>query len=168
MKALLMKFILFLILSEPGGQKNELVKDADLLAAVAGHTLDAAQQYKQEAHHVAYWIFMESRWQHDAVGTIPNKDGKVLHEKGYAQAHGLAKKTCEAHGLDITTRKGGIHCVALLLDMGTRYCGSLHGGSNWYASGKCRSTPKTWKKMGNRLKAADRKWAKVRREEKDE
>jgi len=140
-------FILSLIVCCP---KHALNKDAELLDQVVSNFEAAGEKYNLEPSLLAYQAYKESSFQPRAEGS--------LGEKGFAQAHGLARKTCEAVDLDVETIEGGIHCLALLLDMGRRRCGSLLGAMNFYASGKCKSTVTTRAKMEGRLRAWRRKW----------
>jgi len=140
-------FILSLIVLAPN---HELVRHPELRAEVAGYFMLAGEKYNLEPSLLAYWAWRESWFQVDAVGT--------RGEIGYAQAHGKALKTCIAAGLDIKTREGGAHCIGLLLDMGMRMCGGLERGARWYASGSCRGSVRTKKKIKDRLHSWRRKW----------
>lgn len=147
---MLIKFILFLIALEP---RHELNRDHDLLAEVEGYFVSAGEKYGVEPSLIAYQAYKESSIRIDVVG-------KKKGEKGYCQAHGKARRTCEAAGYDILTRKGGAFCIALLLDLNTRYCGSLEFGLARYASGSCY---KAREKMKKRLESYERLWEKIQR-----
>jgi hypothetical protein len=142
-------FILALLILNP---RHELNRDPELLTKVATYAIEAGNKYDIEPSLIIYWAYRESSLKIDAVGK--------LGEVGYCQAHGKAKKTCIAAGCDVVTRSGGLHCIALLLDMGRRYCGSLERGAVWYACGNCRGTEKTRKKIKQRLKEWKRRWEK--------
>lgn len=145
-------YILSLLLSGPYPEpKHTLVKDPGLRETVAQHAIEAGEAKGLDPYLLIYWAYQESRLKPDAVGKHPNPSGKVVKEKGICQVHGKARKTCDAAGLDVTTYAGGFRCLALLLDMGRRYCGSLEKGARWYMSGSCH---KAKEKAERRLRAA--------------
>jgi len=156
---MLKAFILSLIIMTP---RHELNKDPELLAEVAGYFETAGKRYNLEPSLLVYWAYRESSLKHNAVGKIPNKWGVVLNEIGYFQVHGKARKQCEAKGYNVFTRKWNIFCGAMLLDAGRKKCGSLERGSVYYASGGCRGTERTRKKIKQRLKEWRRRWRKVK------
>lgn len=134
--------ILALIICCP---RHELNRDAELRAEVAGYFEEAGAEYDLDPSLLVYWAYRESSLRLGRVGK--------LGEVGYCQAHGKARKTCVAAGYDPETRSGGAMCLGLLMDMGRRRCGSLEKGAVWYATGSCRGSEKSRKKIKQRLKA---------------
>ena len=154
------EFILSLILFDPHPEpKHPLNKDPELLDRVEAAFVSAGEKYNLAPWLLLYWGWRESRLRPEAVGKYPNPEGKILNERGICQAHGKAKWICEKNGLDLATVEGGAECLALLLDMGRRYCGDLQGAGRWYASGSCH---KAREKMAKRFRAADRRSCKFR------
>lgn len=151
-------FILSLLILNP---RHELNRDPVLRAEVAGYATAASELYGVEPSLLIYQAYREASLKITSVGRIPNQWGVILEEQGYAQAHGKSKRMCEAAGYDIITRSGGIHCIALLIDNGRRKCGSLQKGLVYYASGNCKGTEKTRKKIKLRLKEWRRRWEKI-------
>lgn len=147
-------FILTVILSGPYPEpKHPIATDAGLREEVARAALEATEAKNLSPYLLAYWAWQESRLRPDAVGSHPNPQGQIVKERGICQVHGMARRTCEGAGLDVTTYRGGFQCLALLLDMGRRYCGSLEKGARWYMSGSCH---KAKEKAARRLRAVDR------------
>jgi len=124
---------------------HELNRDPVLRSEVAGYFEAAGRQYDVPPTLLVYWYYRESSLTTGVIGK--------LGEVGYAQVHGIARRTCEDGGYDPTTRRGGIYCGAMLMDEGRRYCGTLERGLVWYASGSCVGTEKTRKKIKQRLRA---------------
>ena len=138
--------ILMLIMCCP---RHELNRDAALRAEVAGYFAGAGVQYDIPPTLLVYWAYRESSLKTNVVGK--------LGEIGYGQVHGIARRTCQDGGHDPTTREGSIYCMAMLMDEGRRFCGSLESGLIWYASGSCRGSEKTRRKIKQRMKAWRRK-----------
>lgn len=149
---MLKAFILSLIVLTPN---HELNKDPEQLEHVAGYFAGAGARYDIEPSLVAYWAYRESSLRVDLVGS--------LGEVGYAQAHGQARRTCVAAGFDVESRRGGAYCIALLLDMGRRRCGSLQRGAVWVASGNCKGSLRTREKIKSRLNGWQTRWEKSQR-----
>lgn len=133
--------ILMLIICCPRHELHEPV----LRAEVSGYFAAAGNEYNIPWNLMIYYGEREASLDHTRVGT--------RGEVGYCQAHGKARKTCEAAGYDPTTRRGGTYCMALLMDMGIRRCGSVVRGLGWYMSGSCG---KANEKARKRLRACER------------
>jgi len=152
------KFILFLLVLNP---KHELNKNPGLLEEVVGYVEEAVETFALPTHpsRLAHWIYRESGWNHEAVGTIPNKRGVILHEQGYCQAHGRAKKWCMEAGYNPFERRGGIMCLGYLLHKGMEECdGDFEAAGRWYASGSCYAAKK---KMNDRKEDWQKGWQRV-------
>lgn len=76
----------------------------------------------------------------------------ALGEVGMYQVHGKSKGACIAEKID----PRGVECGAFLIDMNTRFCGSVERGLYRYMSGSCRGTPRAKRKAAHRLKKAER------------
>lgn len=124
---------------------HPLNKSEDLRVEVAGHFEAAGDKFGILPALLVRWAYEESSLRLDAVGT--------RGEIGVCQAHGKALKTCRVAGYDVLTYRGGIYCMAMLMDMGQRRCGSLERGLYWYASGVCEGTPRARRITKRRLKA---------------
>lgn len=138
----MMKFILMLLVLNP---RHELRKDHELLTQVAGYFEAAGAKYEVDPTLLAYWAWKESRFKHNVVAW----DRPSI---GYSQAHGWAQKWCEDAGHRVQQREGGAMCIGLLFRKGIDLCGDLEAAANWYASGKCKPSKKTRRKMKKRLK----------------
>lgn len=144
-------FITSLLVLNPN---HELNRNPELRADVAGHFEAAGKKYDVEPTLLVYWAYRESSLKITAKGK--------LGEVGYCQAHGKARKTCEVAGHNPTTREGGAMCLGLIMSMGRRRCGTLERGAVWYASGRCRGTPRTQKLIKWRLQEWRRRWRAIK------
>lgn len=149
---MLEKWILTLLVLTPN---HELNKNPALREEVVGYFNEAGDdsiaptvgpEFESTAGFMLLWAYEESSLRIDRVGS--------RGEVGYCQAHGKARATCEVAGYDPTTRRGGVWCMALLMGMGQRKCGSFKRGLYWYASGSCNGTPRAKRITERRL----RKW----------
>lgn len=123
-------------------QSHPLNRDAELLENVAGYFEQYGEQYNIDPTLLIHWAYRESSLRVDRTGK--------LGEVGICQAHGKHHRTCKAEGLDVETWEGGIHCLAMLMDMDRRFCGSLERGLRRYSTGSCYRGEKFVKR---RLKA---------------
>ena len=140
------QLILMLIACCP---RHELNRDPVLLAEVAGYFEAAGDRYNVPPTLLVYWTYRESSLKTDAVG--------ALGEIGLGQVHGVVRQRCEDGGYDPATYRGGIYCTAMLMDESRRFCGSLERGLVRYASGSCKGTARTRKKIKQRIRAWKRK-----------
>jgi hypothetical protein len=138
----IIKYILSLIVLVPNHPLN---RDTELRKDVAGYFEKYGEQYDVDPTLLVNWGYREASLRIDRVGT--------RGEIGICQAHGKHLRTCKAAGLDVKTWEGGIHCMAMLIDMDRRWCGSLEGGLRRYSTGSCyrgkkfvRRRLKAWKR----------------------
>jgi hypothetical protein len=139
-------YILMLILCCPNHPLN---RRPELREEVAGYIEGAAEQYDIPAPLLARWGYEESSLRRKAVG--PKR------ALGVGQVRRIGRRLCRVEGYDPLSWRGGIFCMAMLMDMGRRVCGSLERGLFWYASGSCKGTPRARRVTRGRLRAA-RKW----------
>ena len=135
----IIQYILSLIVLVPNHPLN---RSADLREEVAGYFEQYGERYDLEPTLLVHWAYRESSLRIDRTGK--------LGEVGICQAHGKHFRTCKAAGLDVSTWEGGIHCLAFLMDMDRRYCGSLEAGLRRYSTGSCHRGDKF---VQRRLKA---------------
>ena len=128
--------------------RHPLLKDEVLRESVLKSFEEQGEKYKLEPSLLVYWAYRESSIRIDKVGS--------RGEVGIGQFHGIAKSTCKSSELDVLSWDGGIECMAMLIDMGLRYCGSLERGLVWYASGDCRNS-----KAEPKLKERLRSWKRI-------
>ncbi len=145
---MLAQFILFLLILDP---HHEFFKNEDKLHAVVKDIEEIGAKRDLEPSFLAHAIFREASFDEGAIG-------KSRGEVGYSQAHGKARRTCEAAGYDLSTPRGGIECMGLLLDMGRRYCGSLEKGVRYYMSGSCHIAKQ---KAKDRLESWQKGWRRI-------
>jgi hypothetical protein len=99
----------------------------------------ASEFYSVDADLLVHWAYFESSLNSKAIG----KRGEV----GLFQVWGQHRKACE----DANLSPHSVACGAMLIASDTYYCGSLVGGLNRYASGKCEGTPASIRKVKYRL-----------------
>lgn len=99
----------------------------------------AAEFYSVPADLLVIWAYFESSLDSTKVGR--------LGEVGLFQVHGVLRHKCEEAGLSPL----GVQCGAMLIAMNTYDCGGLWAGVNKYASGKCKGTPSSRRKIRYRL-----------------
>jgi hypothetical protein len=157
------QLILALIMLTPNHPLN---RDAELRADVVGHFEAAGKLYDIPPTLLVHWGNREASLRVDRVG----KRG----EKGICQAHGKHLATCRAAGLNINsddTRQAyrdGIYCMAMLMDMDRRFCGSLERGLRRYSTGSCEKGVKFVKRRlrdwRRALEALDERWGNGRKD----
>jgi hypothetical protein len=123
--------------------------DPVLRAEVSGYFEAAGLQYDVPPTLLVYWAYRESSIRTDRTGK--------LGEVGLGQYHGVARQRCEDGGYNPATYRGGIYCMAMLMDESRRFCGSLEEGLRRYATGSCNRGVKTikqrlrtWRRMSQR------------------
>ena len=126
--------ILILLQSWP---KNPAHKNVDQLAR---DFMKYSVKYNIDPVLLAVVGFHESSLRTDQVGG--------LGEVGMFQVHGRHRGICEAANISPL----GVECGALLLDMDTRFCGSVRDGLHRYMSGSCDGTPRARRMTKFRLR----------------
>jgi hypothetical protein len=117
---------------------------------LANGVLHAVEQYPNDWALLLTWGFYES-------SLIPNSVGKI-GEVGYMQVVGPAARLCKKEELE----PGSFMCGSYLFKYGREKCGNMYKGLLWYASGRCKGTPRAERIVKFRLRKVDQWRTKIK------